>query len=86
MCLYGAGIRWDKDLKGNRCGHVPVTRYSRKHVLVNQGPIYRVVQRFRQWWVWLLVLIAPAVCLWAAIQQLILGDPWGKIRHRTPCC
>ena len=39
---------------------------------------FREVQRFRQWWLWLLVLIPPALCLWAIIQQLVLGIPWGN--------
>ena len=39
---------------------------------------FREVQRFRQWWIWLLVLIAPALFIWAFVQQIVLGNPWGN--------
>ena len=39
---------------------------------------YSEEQRFRQWWIWLLTLIGPAICLWAVVQQIVLGSPFGN--------
>jgi hypothetical protein len=39
---------------------------------------FREAQRFSQPWLWGLVLIAPAVFLYAFVQQLILGKPFGE--------
>ena len=41
-------------------------------------PFYSERQRFRQWWLWTLVLIGPAISLWAIFQQLIVGSPFGN--------
>jgi len=35
------------------------------------------VQRFRQWWTWILLLGINALFLWGCIQQLLLGKEWG---------
>lgn len=35
------------------------------------------VQRFRQWWTWILLLGINALFLWGCIQQLLLGKQWG---------
>ncbi|MDP7357629.1 MAG: DUF6141 family protein [Pseudomonadales bacterium] len=40
--------------------------------------LYAERQRFRQWWIWLLVLIGPVVSLWAIFQQLVMGSPFGN--------
>tara|TARA_B100001964_G_scaffold157832_1_gene173311 strand:- start:78 stop:572 length:495 start_codon:yes stop_codon:yes gene_type:complete len=34
-------------------------------------------QTFRQWWIWLLILIAPTVCLALLIQQAFFEKPLG---------
>lgn len=39
--------------------------------------LFREQQRFRQWWVWLLVLGVAALQWWGFIQQIVLGQPWG---------
>ena len=43
---------------------------------------YSEKQRFRQWWLWLLILIlspiGPVVFLWAIFQQVIIGSPIGN--------
>ncbi len=40
-------------------------------------PVYREVQHFRQWWVWLIVVAVAGLGWWTLIQQLILGRPLG---------
>ena len=43
---------------------------------------YSEKQRFRQWWLWRLILIlspiGPVVFLWAIFQQVIIGSPIGN--------
>jgi len=43
---------------------------------------FREIQRFRQPWIWCLVLLSAGVMFWifgyGLIQQLILGRPWGN--------
>jgi hypothetical protein len=41
-------------------------------------PLFREVQRFRQPWLWLLVLGVAALIWWGALTQLLLGEPWGN--------
>ena len=41
-------------------------------------PFYSERQRFRQWWLWMLVLIGPAISVWAIFQQLVMGSPFGN--------
>lgn len=41
-------------------------------------PLYSEKQRFRQWWLWLLVLPGPGFCLWAIFQQIIMHSPIGN--------
>lgn len=36
------------------------------------------VQRFRQWWVWLLMIGVNVLFLWGCVQQLLIGKPWGN--------
>jgi len=40
--------------------------------------LYSEKQRFRQWWIWVLILPTPMVCLWGMFQQIILGVPFGN--------
>jgi hypothetical protein len=44
--------------------------------------IFHEVQRFRQWWVWLLLLIIATVAWYGGIQQIVLGKPFGS--HPAP--
>jgi len=43
-----------------------------------QRPIYREVQRFRQVWLWALVLAISGLQLYAAVEQLLLKRPFGS--------
>jgi len=38
-------------------------------------PSYSEKQRFRQWWIWLSILISPAFFLGIVLQQIVLGSP-----------
>ena len=40
--------------------------------------IFREIQRFKQWWIWILVLIGPVFSWYGAYQQLILKKPFGN--------
>lgn len=40
--------------------------------------IFREEQRFRQWWIWLLVYGIAALQWWGFVQQIVLGKPWGN--------
>lgn len=44
----------------------------------DQEILYSEKQRFRQWWIWVLILPTPVICLWGTIQQIILGIPFGN--------
>lgn len=39
---------------------------------------FREEQRFRQPWLWLLILFLVALQWWGFIQQIVLGRPWGN--------
>lgn len=45
---------------------------------VSSPVLYRETQRFRQWWIWALVLLVSLLSLYGAVQQLILGIPFGN--------
>ena len=40
--------------------------------------VFREVQRFRQWWVWLLVLFVAGLAWYGGIQQIVLKKPFGN--------
>lgn len=40
--------------------------------------IFREVQRFRQWWVWLLVLFVAGMAWYGFVQQIVLKRPFGN--------
>ncbi len=40
--------------------------------------IFKEVQRFRQWWVWLLVLFVAGISWYGGFQQLVLKKPFGN--------
>ena len=39
---------------------------------------FREEQRFRQWWIWLLILPLAAFAWWGFVQQIVLGQPFGS--------
>jgi hypothetical protein len=41
-------------------------------------PIYREVQYFRQIWLWVLILLVSFTSIYSAVQQIILGKPFGN--------
>jgi hypothetical protein len=41
-------------------------------------PLYHEEQRFRQWWVWILVVAPAALAWWPFIQQIVGGEPVGQ--------
>jgi len=43
----------------------------------DRGAAFREVQKYRQWWVWLLVYGAAALTWYGFIQQIMLGKPFG---------
>lgn len=49
---------------------------SRKTVQ-HSSVLFREEQRFRQIWIWLLILLVAGLQWWGFIQQIILGQPWG---------
>jgi hypothetical protein len=67
-------------------GIVPVVilslRYFRKLARENMKqttpPRFREEQRFRQPWIWLLILFLVVLQWWGFIQQIVLGEPWGS--------
>jgi hypothetical protein len=42
------------------------------------GSVYHEEQRFRQRWIWLLVLGTAAIAWWSFIQQVLLDRPFGN--------
>jgi hypothetical protein len=44
--------------------------------------IFHEVQRFRQWWVWLLLLFGAGLAWYGAVQQIVLKKPFGS--HPAP--
>jgi hypothetical protein len=40
--------------------------------------VYKEEQRFRQSWVWGIVLVVAALGWWSFIQQIVLGRPFGE--------
>lgn len=42
------------------------------------SPVYKEEQRFRQWWLWLVVLGNAALNWWIFISQILLGEPFGS--------
>ena len=48
--------------------------------MLNSPPpvLFREVQRFRQLWLWFIVLAISAIAIYSMIQQLVLGRPFGN--------
>jgi hypothetical protein len=46
---------------------------------LNSGySVYNEIQRFRQWWVWILVLFVSGMAWYGAVLQIILKRPFGN--------
>lgn len=45
---------------------------------VNEGQIFHEVQSSKPWWVWAIVLVIALLGLWAFVQQILLGQPYGN--------
>jgi hypothetical protein len=41
-------------------------------------PVFREQQRFRQWWLWVIIVGPAAMAWWLLIQQVIQGKPVGQ--------
>jgi hypothetical protein len=42
------------------------------------APLFREEQRFRQWWVWAIVVAPAALAWWPFIRQIVQGQPLGQ--------
>lgn len=42
------------------------------------SPVFKEVQRFRQVWIWVLVLVPVVISWWAFYKQVVVGDPFGS--------
>ena len=40
--------------------------------------IFKEQQRFKQWWLWLIILSIDGILTYGVVQQLILGKPFGE--------
>jgi hypothetical protein len=49
---------------------------------MNSPVLFREVQRFRQWWLWLVIIIGPLTIWYSSYRRLILGEHYGK--KQTP--
>jgi len=50
---------------------------------MNSSPVlFREVQRFRQWWMWLVIVIGPLTIWHSTYRRFILGEHYGK--RQTP--
>jgi hypothetical protein len=41
---------------------------------MNSPVLFREVQRFRQWWLWLVIIIGPLTIWYSAYRQFVLGE------------
>ena len=46
--------------------------------MYERGSLFHEAQHFRQLWLWALLLTIAAVSIWGAVQQLLLGIPFGN--------
>ena len=44
--------------------------------------VFREVQRFAQWWIWLIVIAVAGIAWFSVIVQLFMGDPFGEYLFR----
>jgi hypothetical protein len=40
--------------------------------------MFKEEQRFRQWWIWAIVLVVAALGWWGFVQQIVVGEPFGN--------
>jgi hypothetical protein len=53
-----------------------------KGIVSSDPVVFREVQRFRQWFFWIPILVVTGVVWWQFIEQVILGNPQGE--HPIP--
>jgi hypothetical protein len=46
-------------------------------MMMQTSPVFREVQRFHQWWIWLIVLAIAVFGWWGFVQQILYGVPFG---------
>ncbi|HNQ82220.1 MAG TPA: hypothetical protein PLW31_05410 [Bacteroidales bacterium] len=39
--------------------------------------LYKEIQRFNQWWIWLIILLLSGFWIWQLVQQIFMGIPFG---------
>ena len=51
-----------------------------KHSRHSKTPevLFHEVQRFTQWWIWVLIIGVVGLQVWGFVEQIILGRPWGS--------
>lgn len=45
---------------------------------MNSTVLFREVQRFRQWWLWLIIAIGPLTIWYSTYRRFVLGEPLRK--------
>ena len=55
---------------------------SRASTVTGAPPrVFREVQRFRQWFFWVPIMVVTGVVWWQFGQQVVLGNPQGQQPH-----
>ena len=47
-------------------------------IIMEEDYIFKEQQRFKQWWLWLIILGIDGLLIYGAVQQLIIGMPFGE--------
>ena len=42
-----------------------------------ESPLFREVQRLRQWWIWAIMLFVAGLAWWGFLEQIVGGRPFG---------
>lgn len=45
---------------------------------MHKEPLFKETQRFRQWWLWVLIMACNGIIFYAAFRQIVLDDAFGK--------
>ena len=45
---------------------------------MNSPVLFREVQRFRQWWLWLVIIIAPLMVWFSTYRRFVMGEHYGR--------
>src|SRR5262245_24535268 len=54
-----------------------IERSSHKRTLMN-SELFSETQKFKTWWAWIIVLAMNILFIYAIIQQVLLGKPFGE--------